>query len=131
MSHLPPESFDPDHLGSSVASIPRDERTMVMLCHLLGLSGYLVPFGHLIGPLVVWLVKKDESVSVDIAGRESVNFAITITIVGIVGFILVFFGVGICILLVLPVLHAVPIIIAAIKANDGRQWRYPGNIRFF
>jgi uncharacterized Tic20 family protein len=129
MSNLPPDSFDPVHPGSGDAEIPRNERTMVMLCHLLGLSGYIVPFGHLIGPLVVWLVKKDESVAVDIAGRESVNFAITITIVGIVGFVLVFFGIGICILLVLPVLHAVPIIIAAIKASDGRQWRYPVNIR--
>jgi len=109
--------------------IPRDERSLVMLCHLLSLAGYVVPFGNIIGPLVLWLVKKDESLHVDLAGRESLNFQITLTIIAVVAVILVLVGIGICIFVVLPIYHIVCVIVATIKANDGHHWRYPMTIR--
>lgn len=132
MTHLPPDPMHPTMADAGTDEphlIPRETRTLVMLCHLLGLSGYAIPFGHIIGPMVLWLIKKDECVDVDIAGRESLNFAISITIWGVIGVVLAFAGIGFCILFVMPVLHAVPIIIATVRANDGRHWRYPMTIR--
>ncbi len=131
MSHLPPDPMHPTMADSGFGDehpIRPESRTLVMLCHLLGLSGYLIPFGHIIGPLVLWVLKKDEDPDVDIAGRESVNFAISITIYALVGVLLAVVGVGFCILFVLPVLHAVLIVIATVKAADSRHWRYPMTI---
>ena len=51
-----------------------------MFCHLLGFANYLIPLGGILGPLVLWMLKKDESRDVDEQGRESVNFQITMAI---------------------------------------------------
>lgn len=132
MTDATPETVIPaDTSDAAEASIPRDERLLVMLCHLLSLCGYVIPFGNIIGPFIVWHVKKDESPDVDRAGRESINFNLTLTIFAIASVILVLVGVGICLLMVLPILHLVPVIIATIKASDGKHWRYPATIRFF
>ena len=61
-----------------------DERMWGMLCHLSTFAGYLVPFGNISGPLIVWLVKKDEYAFVDDQGKESLNFQISITIYSLV-----------------------------------------------
>src|SRR5215203_3702453 len=60
-------------------------RTWEVLCHLSSLVGLLgVPFGNIIGPLVIWLVKRDASPGVDAHGKESLNFHISWTIYGLV-----------------------------------------------
>ena len=56
-----------------------------MLCHLSSLAGSVIPFGNIVGPLVVWLIKKDEYAFVDDQGKESLNFQISITIYTVVG----------------------------------------------
>ena len=58
-----------------------DERTWAMFCHLSGFLGYfvVVPFASIIGPLVVWLLKKDASAFVDAHGKEAINFQITMS----------------------------------------------------
>ena len=104
---------------------------MAMLCHLLAFSGLVIPFvGHILGPLVIWLVKKDTMPAVDAHGKESINFQITLTIV-ITACALTSF-------LILPALIAIAVAIAAliliimnaIKANEGQTVRYPFTIRF-
>ena len=60
--------------------IESNERTFAMLCHLSALIGFFIPFGHIIGPLIIWLIKKDTSKLVDDQGRESLNFQISLTI---------------------------------------------------
>src|SRR5690242_19907337 len=88
----PPAAGRPmDYAGPSTGpAIPKDssDRTMGMLCHLLAFSGHFIPFGHIIGPLVLWLIKKDDSPFVDDQGKESLNFQITMTIAGVVAGIL-------------------------------------------
>ncbi len=54
----------------------KDARTWAMLCHIGAFAGYIIPFGHIIAPLVIWLIKKDESPFVDDQGKESLNFQI-------------------------------------------------------
>lgn len=110
--------------------LDRDQRTYGMLCHLIALAGYLIPFGNIIGPLIVWLIKKEGSPFVDEQGKESLNFQISITIYAIVAGILTMVVIGIPLLIAVGIFALVEIIIASIAANDGRSHKYPLNIRF-
>lgn len=112
------------------SEISKDERTFGMLCHLLALAGLIIPFGSIIGPLVMWLVKREGMPFVDDQGKESLNFQITVAIAGIVCFILSFIGIGILLLVALGVFWFIMIILATIKANEGQRYRYPFAIRF-
>lgn len=105
------------------------ERTWGMVCHLSALAGFIIPFGNIIGPLIVWLIKKDESPFVDDQGKESLNFQISITIYCIVAAILILIIIGIFLLIGLGILALVLIIMAAVKANSGEKFRYPLTIR--
>ena len=105
------------------------EKTYAMLCHLLALAGYVVPFGNLFGPLVIWLMKKDEFASVDENGKESLNFQISVTIYAFVAGILCFVVIGIPLLIGLLIAQLVFIIIASVKVNNGESYRYPATIR--
>ena len=108
-----------------------DYRTWGMLCHLTGLSGYIgIPFGHILGPLIIWLIKKDESPFVDDQGRESLNFQISMTIYIIVSSILILVIIGVFLLIAIWIISLIFTIIAAVKAKDGELYRYPLTIRF-
>ena len=101
-----------------------------MLCHLSSFSGYIgLPLGTILGPLIVWLIKKDELPLVDDQGKEALNFNISIAIYGIVSAILIFVFIGILLLLAVVVFHLVLTIIASIRANRGEAYRYPLTIR--
>lgn len=109
----------------------KDEKMFGMLCHLTALSGFVIPLGSIIGPLVVWLIKRDSSSFIDGHGRESLNFQISIVIYGIISGILIFVGIGIILSIAVGIFWLVMTIIASVKANDGVQYRYPLTIRFF
>jgi uncharacterized Tic20 family protein len=106
-------------------------RTLGMLCHLLALCGYVFPLGNIIGPLVLWLVKKDQYPFVDDQGKESLNFQLTVLIAVVVCILLMFVCVGVFLLVGVSLAALVFEIIAAVKANEGRRYRYPIVIRFF
>ena len=108
----------------------RDERLFGMLCHLTAFSGFVIPFGSIIGPLVVWLIKKDSSAFVDDQGRESLNFQISIAIYGIISAILIFVGIGIILSVAVGIFWFAMTIVASVKANEGVAYRYPLTIRF-
>lgn len=107
----------------------KDERTFGMLAHLLALAGYAVPFGHIVGPLVIWLIKKDEMPFVDDQGKEAVNFQISITIYVLACIVLAFLIVPVLLAVAIGIADIILIIIATIKANDGEAYRYPYNLR--
>jgi len=100
-----------------------------MLCHLSALSGFIIPFGSLIGPLVVWQIKKNQYPIVDDQGKEALNFQITITLAAIVSAILIVVLVGIALIIAVGIASLVFTIIAAIKANNGETYRYPFCLR--
>jgi len=106
------------------------EKTWAMLAHISALAGFIIPFGHIIGPLVIWLIKKDESPFVDDQGKEALNFQISITIYCIVAALLIIVVLGIFLLIGLAILDVVLIIVAAVKANESEKFRYPLTIRF-
>jgi uncharacterized protein len=107
----------------------KDDRTMGMLCHLLALAGLVIPFGNVLGPLVIWLMKKDQSWFVDDQGKESLNFQISLTIYMIIAGVLVFVLIGILLLPLIGIAGLVLTVIAALKANEGVTYRYPATIR--
>ena len=108
----------------------KDARTWAMFCHLGALAGYIIPFGNIIAPLVIWLIKKDESPFVDDQGKESLNFQISITLYALVALLLTVIVIGFFLLLAVGIFALVMVIIAAVKTNDGEKYRYPLCIRF-
>ncbi len=110
--------------------LQKEEKTWGMLAHLGIFSGHFIPFGNIIAPLVIWMVKKDESDYVAYHGKESLNFQISITIYLIISVILALLLIGFILVGVLWVFNLVMVIIAGIKANDGEWYRYPLTIRF-
>lgn len=101
-----------------------------MLCHLSALAGYVIPFGNLIGPLIIWQIKKNEFPSVDAHGKEAVNFQISVLIYFFVSILLTFVLIGIPLLVATVIGNLVCIVIATIKAINGEPFRYPLSIRF-
>ena len=129
----PDSSQDRPPIGEPLDSGGREQnpkaRMWAMFCHLAGFAGMLpiVPaIGCLLGPLIVWLIKKEEYPFVDEQGKEAVNFQITLLIYLAVCVPLIFLcGIGIFLMIVLAILDIVFLIIAAIKTNGGYHYRYP------
>ena len=107
-----------------------EEKQMAMLCHLSSFALYVVPFGNIIGPLVVWLMKKEESEYVNEHGKECLNFSLSWWIWMFCCIPLAFIVVGVLGFIALPIMHIVCTIIAAVRSNDGQDYRYPMTIRF-
>jgi uncharacterized protein len=112
------------------AGASSDIRTWCVLCHAAALLGLFFHFlGHLLGPLIVWLVKRGDSPEVDAHGKESLNFQISMLIYDAVAAILCIVLIGIPLLIALWVLNTVLVIIASIQASEGKFYRYPITIR--
>ena len=109
----------------------KDARLWGMLCHLTALSLLLgVPFGNLLGPLLIWLLKRNDYAFVEEQGKASLNFELSITIYYIVSGFLIFVLVGLALLPILFILHITLVVIAAIKASNGESYTYPLTIKF-
>lgn len=118
-------------------SIDQQARTWALFTHLSSLSMYVgVPFGNVVGPLVLWLIRKDDMPFVDDQGKEALNFNISVLLYAVIAgiFALVTIGVGLIIAiplwLILVVGHLVYTILGTINANNGVYHRYPLTIRF-
>jgi uncharacterized Tic20 family protein len=118
-----------DPVPEPSASPTADERTWGMVAHLAGLGGFIVPFGNILGPLVVWLVKRDQSAFVAVEAKEALNFNITLAIGGIVCIVLLQLSIGVLFAALLALFWLVMIIVAALKANEGVAYRYPFSLR--
>ncbi|WP_226659533.1 DUF4870 domain-containing protein [Pseudalkalibacillus hwajinpoensis] len=105
-------------------------RQWAMYLHLSALSGYLVPFGHIIAPIIIWSIKKEDSSYIDRQGKESLNFQISITLYAVILAIFSIIIIGLILLPLLFILHLTLIVIASVKANQGETYRYPITIRF-
>lgn len=138
--------------------ITTDEKNWAMGAHLSAFSGVIIPFGNLIGPLVVWLVKKNESEFINQHGKAALNFQISFTIylLLIVAMFLfnlfksipeldalgnnpvpgdVFSALGRWMFWILPMVFIaffklIVVIIAAIRAGEGKLYKYPLTIPF-
>jgi hypothetical protein len=110
-------------IASSVSSPSKDDANMGMLLYILALvTGF-------IGPLILWLVKKDSSRFVDDQGKEVLNWCITMAIGYVACFILMFVLIGIFLMPVLILAHLILTILGAVKASQGVAYRYPFALR--
>jgi uncharacterized Tic20 family protein len=106
------------------------ERNWAMLCHLSSFAGFFFPFGGIIGPLICWLSRKDESAWVNENGRNSLNFQLSILLYIVLAIPLCFIIIGFPIIFMLLTLKVICVIIASIKSSKGERFRYPLVIPF-
>lgn len=118
-----------DPIPESGAAVSQDEKTWGMLAHLSALGGFIIPFGSVLGPLIVWLLKKDEMPFVDQQGKEALNFQITMAIGFVVCVLLMFVLIGIPLFFALMIYALIMTIIATIEANKGKHYQYPFALR--
>ena len=109
----------------------KKDYTNAMLCHLLSLVGFAgIPLGNILGPLIIWVIKRDEDPFIDETGKEVINFQISMTIYTIIAGVSILVAIGLLLLPVILVANIVYTILAALKANEGQLYRYPFTIRF-
>ncbi len=134
----PPRSPDAMHAEETAAplaaaplgDVPQEERTFGMLAHLAALAGLIgIPFANIIGPLIIWLIKKDTMPFADEQGKESLNFQITVTIALLCCIPLFFILIGFLLMPAIGITALVFVIIAAIKTSNGEHYRYPLSLR--
>lgn len=104
-------------------------RTWGMIAHLSALAGYVIPFGNIIGPLVVWQMKKTEIPFAADQAKEALNFNITVTVLIIICLALMCVVIGFFLLPVVGIGALVLMILAAVAANKGEWYRYPFTVR--
>lgn len=111
-------------LPPPVPTASQDDKTLGIVMHVLCLIGFPI-----LGPLIIWLIKKDESAYLDAQGRELLNFQITYLIYAFVSFLLIFILIGIPLLFVVGIAMIVLTIIGIVRAAEGRVYRFPLTIR--
>ena len=115
--------------------VSKEARMWAMFCHLAGLAGYVMPIvGNIVAPLIIWQIKKDEYPFVDEQGKEAANFQISMSLYVLIGIVLCAITcVGAVLIpvvaIVVGIFDLVFLLIAAVKANSGRHYRYPLTIR--
>ena len=130
-----PPPQPPPEAAPAVTPRDADERMWAMLGHLSAFSAFITGLGCVIGPLIVWLVKRETMPFAGDQAKEALNFNITAVIVAVGLVIFPFITLGIGALITVPaacilfVGWFVLTIIAAVKANNGEQYRYPFAIR--
>lgn len=127
-------------------------RTWSMLCHISALAGLFFGLGNVLGPLLVWQIKKNELPEIEPHGKEALNFQLTILLINIaagilfIGFMGAAFGIGRiwrspfslwsggfglgAIIIIINLVAFILAVIAGLKANNGEPYKYPFAIRF-
>ena len=115
--------------GTGAGAVDQAVRNTAVAAHLSTFAGLVVPFGSVIGPLAVWLTRRDRDPFIDQAGREALNFGISIAIYGVVALVGALMLVGIPVLIAGVVAWVVLASLAAVKASQGQAYRYPLTMR--
>ncbi len=107
-----------------------NEQQWIVFLHLSAFAGMVIPsLGHILGPLIIWLVKKPESPAIDAAGRDVLNFQISWTIWMFVSIIVAFAGSCLIVPIVIPfalgIAWVVFVILGAVKASNGETYKFP------
>ncbi len=122
-----PQDYEP---YQQYPDLPADVRNWAMLCHLTALLGLMAVGMFFLGPLIVWLLKKDEHPFIDRQGKESLNFQISMLIYEVVAAVTICFVIGFVLLPILVLVHIIFVILASVKVSSGFDYRYPLTIRF-
>ncbi|MDD4882775.1 MAG: DUF4870 domain-containing protein [Gallionellaceae bacterium] len=115
--------------SENLSATNNDESNWGMLAHLSALAGFVIPFGSLVAPLIIWLTKGKESAFVAEQAKEALNFQLSMAIVFIVCFILSFIIIGLFLMGLAVIVDLVFVILATVTASKGRMYRYPYTLR--
>ena len=126
MSVPPSDMSTPPPPSSSSPSA--EEKQWALFAHLSALIGFIIPFGSIIGPLIIWQIK-NEMPFVDDQGKEALNFQITMAIAVLVCIVLMVVLIGFLLIWIVGLLDLIFIIIAALASNNGQAYRYPITLR--
>lgn len=108
----------------------KDEQNWAMYCHLSALSGFVIPFGNVLGPLVIWVMKKDTMPLVAEHGKEALNFQITVLIAFIVAAASTLILIGFLLMPIVGIAALVMTIMAVVKVSGGQlDYKYPFSLR--
>jgi len=126
-----PLDEEPEEAGPPLSGRGKDERMWGMACHLSGAAILTcIPFANVLGPFIVWMLKRETYPFVDEEGKEAVNFQLTMFIGMVVGYVLTLVFIAWLILLAVVVVDLIFVLIASMKANEGESYRYPLSFRF-
>jgi hypothetical protein len=109
--------------GAQHVETGNDAKNMGVLCHLLGF------FTSFLGPLIIWLIKKDQMPFVDHHGKEALNFQITLAIAFVVAGIAVFCIIGPFLMPIIALADLILSIMACVAASKGEYYKYPWCLR--
>ena len=124
VSVTPPMSYSVGTAGGySGPPATADEKNMAMLIYLLGI------FTGFIGPLILWLIKKEQSPFINDQGKEVLNFQITTILAMIISIILIFVVIGIFLYFGVIIAYLVLMIMGLLKAKEGIPYRFPFALR--
>lgn len=118
-----PLSYQTPTSGYQGPAPTKDDTNLATLIYILAI------FTGFLGPLIIWLMKKDQSPFVDDQGKEVLNWSITMVLGSVVCAILMVVIIGIILMPVLGLLHVIFTIMGALKANKGIAYRYPFALR--
>ena len=105
-------------------------RNWAMACHLISLIAFIgVPLGNILGPLILWLLKRNEHHLIDENGKESLNFQITMSLCAIVAVALMFILVGFLLIAAVIITDVILVIMASVKVSNGESYKYPFVVR--
>lgn len=110
--------------------ITSEDRTWGILVHATAFAGFVFPFANILAPLIVWLIKKEESQFVDENGRQAVNFQITWTIFLLIAAASIFVLIGLVLLPLVGIAWLILVILATISASNEEVYDYPLTFEF-
>ncbi|MGX9461316.1 DUF4870 domain-containing protein [Shewanella sp. A14] len=117
-------------MSTPVVEVNKQAKDMGLLIHAASFAGYVFPLGSILGPLIIWLMKRDEFEFANQCGKNCLNFKLSICIYATVSAILILVGVGVLLLAALALFDVICTIIAIVKASDGIAYQYPLTIKF-
>lgn len=110
---------------ADVTDVTDDEQTWAVVLHASALSGLVVPFGNVLGPLLLWLIKRDESEFLDASGKEVLNFQLTWTLLLLGAVVSLLIGIGFLLVPIVVVAWLVIVVLATIRASEKEIYDYP------
>ncbi len=134
MTQIPPASTPPE--SGQAAVIPgvvetdKEARKWGMFAHLAALSMFIAPAGLFLGPLCIWLIKRDQFAFVDRQGKEALNWQLTMLIGYLISLPLMAICIGGLTFVGLLVLNVICVVKASMRANEGIEYKYPWKISF-
>lgn len=130
LAQWPAEGESSNFDGGHSTAVTATDRWAALI-HMAALAGAVVPLGHLVGPLVAWLWRRDHSAEADTAGREAINFQITMTLYAGILAVVLPPGAAVPVLVTLFSLDLLLVLVAASRTRRGMAHRYPLTLRIF